>query len=414
MNKDQSASQPNDTEGAVTEPTQPAQQSDMDLSDNTAESADRPYDDDADEATRIASLAAGIRDQDDLERDIGRQADALLIEQADERDNKRLERTKADKARLDGQVHRLEKKLTEFGNQATKNRYRAEIANYKTQIEGLQTDLDQIQKRIDDRKNEAAATGDTLLGEAGNQKLPGESQRDFLIRTGKITPFSKMGRQLLRTSSSLAEVMFDAEEEEDEEMADQELQADAQRSHRNLRMPGFAEDEKSEPEEEEEFPEERPSKRRRLQSKGKGKGVSEEDEDADLESAQEEEEDEYIPDLDDKDLAAVGESNDEEEPEDEDVDGDFSLGTSGTNKRKKGVKKVTKKAQQAVDSQEDLAGIDDGNEKVYQDRLQSWVRRRSAARRKHQGAAKSGEEAVDVDMDQDADEGYRTNQEGEE
>ncbi|KAG9556138.1 hypothetical protein KCU86_g18839, partial [Aureobasidium melanogenum] len=240
IKQEQLETQLNDNQIAATETTQSEQQPEMEASNNTAEQVDRPYDDDADEATRIASLAAGIRDQDDLERDIGRQADALLIEQADERDNKRLERTKADKARLDGQVHRLEKKLAEFGNQTTKNRYRAEIANYKTQIEGLETDLEQIQKRIDDRKNEAAAAGDTLLGEAGNQKLPGESQRDFLIRTGKITPFSKMGRQLLRTSSSLAEVMFDAEEEEDEEMVDQELQADAQRSHRDLRMPGFA------------------------------------------------------------------------------------------------------------------------------------------------------------------------------
>ncbi|KAG9898823.1 hypothetical protein KCV05_g16730, partial [Aureobasidium melanogenum] len=414
VKQEQPETQPNDNQVATTGPTQAEQQPGTEASEDTAEQADRPYDDDADEATRIASLAAGIRDQDDLERDIGRQADALLIEQADERDNKRLERTKADKARLDGQVHRLEKKLAEFGNQTTKNRYRAEIANYKTQIEGLETDLEQIQKRIDDRKNEAAAAGDTLLGEAGNQKLPGESQRDFLIRTGKITPFSKMGRQLLRTSSSLAEVMFDAEEEEDEEMVDQELQADAQRSHRDLRMPGFAEDEKSEPEDEDEFPEERPAKRRRLQSKGKGKSTAGEDEDVELEAAPEEEDDEYIPGMDDKQLAAVGESNDEEEPEDEDVDGDFSLGTSGTSKRKKGAKKVTKKAQQAADAHEDLAGIDDGNEKVYQARLQSWIRRRSAARRKHQGAANSKRETTNGAMEQDEDENHQPDQEGEE
>ncbi|KAI4746437.1 hypothetical protein E4T50_03229 [Aureobasidium sp. EXF-12298] len=414
VKQEQPESQPDINQMASTEQTQPEQQPETEASDNIAEQVDRPYDDDADEATRIASLAAGIRDQDDLERDIGRQADALLIEQADERDNKRLERTKADKARLDGQVHRLEKKLAEFGNQTTKNRYRAEIANYRTQIEGLETDLEQIQKRIDDRKNEAAAAGDTLLGEAGNQKLPGESQRDFLIRTGKITPFSNMGRQLLRTSSSLAEVMFDAEEEEDEEMVDQELQADAQRSHRDLRMPGFAEDEKSEPEDEDEFPEERPAKRRRLQSKGKGKSTAEEDEDVELESAPEEEEDEYIPDMDDKQLAAVGESNDEEEPEDEDVDGDFSLGTSGHSKRKKGAKKVTKKVQQAADAHEDLAGIDDGNEKVYQARLQSWIRRRSAARRKHQGSTKSRGDATNGDMEQDQDEDRRQDQESEE
>ncbi|OBW63841.1 MAG: Uncharacterized protein AUREO_060920 [Aureobasidium pullulans] len=161
-----------DQDSAVAESQQPDQNKDTEPSVDVSSPASRPYDDDADEATRIASLAAGIRDQDDLERDIGRQADALLLEQADERDTKRLERTLAEKSRLDGQVHRLEKKLTEFGNQATKNRYRAEIANYKTQIEGLQTDLDQIQARIEQRKDEVAKAGDTLLGEAGNQKLP--------------------------------------------------------------------------------------------------------------------------------------------------------------------------------------------------------------------------------------------------
>lgn len=397
MVADQSETHTEDNkDAAVTDVPQTGQTQDMDASNDTTASTDRPYDDDADEATRIASLAAGIRDQDDLERDIGRQADALLLEQADERDNKRLEKTKADRDRLRGQIHRLEKKLTEFGNQATKNRYRAEIDNYKAQIEVLQTDLDQIQKRIDDRKNEAKA-GDTLLGEAGNQKLPGESQRDFLIRTGKITPFSKMGRQLLRTSSSLAEVMFDAEEEEEEEQAEQAAQEAEPRSHRNLIMPGFAEDEKSGPDEDD-FPEERPSKRRRLQSKGKSKVTANDDEDVELESAPEEDEDDYVPDMDDKDLAAVGESDDDDEPEDEDVDGDFSLGTSGNKKRKKVSKKVTKKSEQAAaaQAQEDLAGIDDGNEKVYQARLQSWVKRRSAARRKHQ---KPIEYDADVDME---------------
>ncbi|CAD0044944.1 unnamed protein product [Aureobasidium pullulans] len=302
----------NNQDPAVAESQQPDQNRDTEPSVDVSSPASRPYDDDADEATRIASLAAGIRDQDDLERDIGRQADALLLEQADERDTKRLERTLAEKSRLDGQ-------LTEFGNQATKNRYRAEIANYKTQIEGLQTDLDQIQARIEQRKDEVAKAGDTFL----------------------------------------AEVMFDAEEEEDEDAAEKEVQADAQRSHRNLRMPGFAEDEKSEAEEEQEdFPEERPNKRRRLQSKTKGKGRA--DEDVELESAAEEEEDEYIPDMDDKELAA-----------------------------------------QAAETQEDLAGIDDGNEKVYQDRLQSWIRRRSAARRKHQKPTNPEDDATNVDMEQD-------------
>lgn len=51
---------------------------------------------DMDEASRLRELA-DVRNQDDLERDITRQADRLLNEQADERDNKRLERTRHEK-----------------------------------------------------------------------------------------------------------------------------------------------------------------------------------------------------------------------------------------------------------------------------------------------------------------------------
>ncbi|GAB7347165.1 hypothetical protein MBLNU459_g3281t1 [Dothideomycetes sp. NU459] len=349
------------------------------------------YAEDADEATRLASLAAGVRDQDDLERDIGRQADALLVEQADERDNKRLEKTRTDKQRLEGQIHRLEKRLTEFGNSSTKNKYRAEIEHYKAQIATLDTDLEQIQTRIADRhKEDGAQDGDTLLGDVGNKRLPGESQRDFLIRTGKITPFSKMGRQLLRTSSSLADVMFDAEEEEEEEeqmgQTEAEMPEDVvQRSHRNLMMPGFAEAVKSETEDETEgFSEERPAKRRRLQKKRAWTKSDGEDDEAELVSAGEESEDDYIPNMDDKDLAAIGESADDDEPEDEDVEGDFSLASSG-NKRKKNGKSSPKTTARTTDAAEDLTGIDDGNEKLYQSRLQSWVNRRRAARKQGQG-----------------------------
>ncbi len=50
------------------------------------------------EAHRLAGLATEIRDQDDLQRDVFRQADHHLTEQANERDLNRLEKTKAEKA----------------------------------------------------------------------------------------------------------------------------------------------------------------------------------------------------------------------------------------------------------------------------------------------------------------------------
>ena len=52
---------------------------------------------DEDDAIQLTKLTANVRDQDDLERDIGRQADQMLVDQADERDNKRLEKTSQEK-----------------------------------------------------------------------------------------------------------------------------------------------------------------------------------------------------------------------------------------------------------------------------------------------------------------------------
>ena len=50
-----------------------------------------------DEANRLKDLATDVRDQDDLERDINRQADDMLNAQAIEREQKRLEKTEAEK-----------------------------------------------------------------------------------------------------------------------------------------------------------------------------------------------------------------------------------------------------------------------------------------------------------------------------
>ncbi|TKA80547.1 hypothetical protein B0A55_02002 [Friedmanniomyces simplex] len=315
-----------------------------------------------DEATVLAELAADTRDQEDLERDIGRQADQLLVEQADERDKKRLEKTQKSKDLMQTQ------------------------------------DFEQIRKRIDERHSDAALDGETLLEEAGNKRMPGESHREFLIRTGKITPFSKMGRQLLRTSSSLGDVLLDAEEEgeaEDEPEAGEDHEAQAKlMSHRNLLAPGFDQEDASTAAttpaadveddaalarrlQDEEFASERPAKRRRLQTRRQVRAASE---DA---SSPPDDSDAFVPGLTEAGIAAIGESADEGEPEDEDVEGDLPLGTTPGNKRRKGkaAKRKVFDDDAAVEA-EDLAGIDDGDERFYQDRLESWVRRRRAARLK--------------------------------
>ena len=363
-----------------------------------------------DEESQLASLAAGIRDQDDLERSIGRQADALLLEQAEERDTKRLERTQKHKDRLLGQIRSLEQKLKEFGNSTTKNKYRAEIQNYNAQIETLDTDLEQIQRRMEERQKnkdeadvEANKTGDA--GAEGSKRLPGESQREFLIRTGKITPFSKVGQHSLRTSTSLGDVLLDAEDEgeggameQDTQAVADELERAAPVSHRNLLAPGFNEavssgvttptattDSDAELArllQDEEFAASgRPGKRRRLQTRRQARATS-----VDMaDSSPQDDSDAYMPDGHGKRDQSGSEDIEIEEEE------DILATTPGIKRKGKGkIRKSTRAESDAEEEQEeDLAGIDDGDESVYQHRLRDWTRRRKAAREKAQGRQES-------------------------
>src|SRR2546421_2563917 len=96
------------------------------------------------------------------------------------------------------------------------------------------------------------------------RRAPNESQRDFLIRTGKITPFSKFGLSSHGGASmDLRGALLDAEEEPD---VDEFAQYDVQNlmSHRNLRRPGFARSESVESSATEEADSDRPRKRRKL------------------------------------------------------------------------------------------------------------------------------------------------------
>jgi DNA excision repair protein ERCC-6 len=360
-----------------------------------------------DEAAQLADLGAGVRDQDDLERAIGQQADQLLLEQADERDKKRLEKTQKDRERFQRQIRQLEQKLSFFGLPAgVKAKHKSELEHYTEQLKGLDTDLEQIQKRIDERQKNGQEAEQQNAEETANKRLPGESQREFLIRTGKITPFSKIGRQLLKTSSSLGDVLLDAEEEGEQSEGDvipDEPEKPGPISHRNLLAPGFEQDDSSAAvstdgdaemarrlQEEEFATSGRPTKRRRLQTRGQARAVSVE---ADT------------PTADDSDtfvLPAEGiDSTADEEMDTEDAD---VIATTPGIRRKGKAKARRRSVDDQDDEHEDLAGIDDGNEQVYQSRLESWVRRRSAARQK----AKAQTQLEDLDVEAEGEAGPLT------
>ncbi|KAF2016133.1 DNA repair and recombination protein RAD26 [Aaosphaeria arxii CBS 175.79] len=329
----------------------------------------------ADEEARLKYLTTGTRNQDDMERDIGRQADQLLTEQADERDKKRMEKNETEVKRTQVAIQKLRNRLAMPMVDTQKLKLRAELAGFQKRIDEIDAEQDIIQKRINDRHK--GPEEEESLADGVNRPLPNESRRDFLIRTGKITPFSKLA-QAQGTESKLEEVMLDAEVEDIIEEPDE-----GPKSHQNLMKPGF-----QDVESDSSASNIRPAKKRRITRK-----VDFDDSSSAAEGPGGDSDDDFESGMTDRQLAALSESEGayEELSEDDDYKGD-----SGSRKSKTSVNKNKKeKVSQPVAEEEDLAGVDDGNERVYKDRLRKWTHDRSNARKRaneKQGIAIAEEE----------------------
>jgi len=183
-----------------------------------------------------------------------------------------------------------------------------------------------------DRENERNADGDTDGREAN------ETQREFLIRTGKITPFSRM--------SGLEKGPDDPGEEELANI----LEENERKSHQFLRAPGFDSGATSTTSvtsgsSDFETDEARPSrKRKRLVRPGRRNIKTESDDDYAQTHEMEIE--------DDNDQLDVFDDDDEDD-------------TPSTRKKR-----------------DDLSNLDDGNEAHYLARLEKWSSKRSMARQR--------------------------------
>ncbi|GES59966.1 DNA repair protein Rhp26/Rad26 [Aspergillus terreus] len=326
-----------------------------------------------DEATRLQALQAAVRNQDDLERDITRQADKLLNEQADERDNKRLEKATIEKNKVESQILRLHQRLSQPIGTSARVRIEHDLKKLEDRNTALATDLKEIQQRIDERREGQEAGGHP----AGTGRMPNESRRDYLIRTGKITPFSKMGSGPNDGPlASLHDALIDAEDERDERDALEQVQNRSAVSHRNLVRPGFDFETTTDSSAVEES--DRPMKRRKIErSVREPQAVQLFDEiDHEAESAPE------VPSADES--ASYMASEEEATP---------SEGEEDFLPEEKPSRPAAAKTKKPVEEDvEDLRGLDDGNEKSYQHRLQRWVTRRSAARKRALHAGKEESE----------------------
>ncbi|KAK4200516.1 SNF2 family N-terminal domain-containing protein [Triangularia verruculosa] len=309
-----------------------------------------------DEASAIAHLTENVRDQDDLERDITLQANAAIIEAEDARDTKRIEKAQVLKARLENQRKTQHAKLSSGHNSpANRLKIQKEITRLDSEIEICEQDIKDFEGRIQARHQEGTTNVQAKGAGLAGGRLPNETQREFLIRTGKITPFATFGGPRPDgVEGELADAIIEAEDEAVAEEIE-EQSANGPRSHQNLRRPGFSEETDVSSIAESEFSLRPRKKRRMLQDV---EGVSDDD---------------FGPE-------EHGERDEEEESMEDDYD---MTDTTPQKKRKRG-----KAAAAAVDGvgkdKVDLSNIDDGDEVVYQARLEDWVKRRSRARRARQ------------------------------
>ncbi|KAH6616742.1 DNA repair protein-like protein Rhp26/Rad26 [Boeremia exigua] len=355
-----------------------------------AQSEEEDIASDADEETRLKFLTTGTRAQDDLERDIGRQADQLLTEQADARDKKRIEKAEAEAKRAEAAIQKLRNRLALPAVDTHKARLRGEVAAYQLKIEDLDKEMDAIQQRINERH--AAPEGEEPEHDGVNGPLLNESRRDFLIRTGKITPFSRLAQNQAGLGT-LGEAMLDAEMED---MVEETTTGPV--SHRNLMQPGFqhvdASSEASSPQ-----PMARSRKRRKLTPTSDV--LASRASSVDPGTTDGESDDAFDPGMSARQLATMDDSEDASDVVvDDDDDEDF--GSSAAHKRKARGRKVRKteavSEPEAEVEEEDLTGVDDGNEKVYRQRIEKWSKDRAAARKR------AREQAGDIIAEDDAEE----------
>lgn len=299
----------------------------------------------SDEASIFQTLTEGVRDQDDFHRDITNKARLLLREKEDAKDEQRIEKAKAKIVKLSSQKQHRERRLnTQTLSADARKGVQEHVNRLISNITVLEKEIVDIQLRIDERHQ--LEHEDDIAQEVQHpvsKRMPNESHREFLIRTGKITPFSELPRGDLEGSTGgLTDALFAAEVEAE---AENKLDVGEPRSHQNLRIPGFVEIDCGSSTPGKETPS-RNQKKRRLKNGDAFRTAVSDGEEA---------------------------YSSEHWPSDEESDDSFEIASRRRKVSKKGISDTV-----------DLTCIDDGDEDAYHRRLKSWVTRRSKARKAKQ------------------------------
>ncbi|KAI5821085.1 SNF2 family N-terminal domain-containing protein [Pyronema omphalodes] len=341
-------------------------------------------------------FGARVVNQADLERQVATKADQEMFMSMNQDDNRRLRKSRLEKAKLEVQLKTAKEKLTRpTTTLSAKGDLKEHIQNLNKNIEQYADDIADITARIQEREAQAAAL--TKPTQASEVRKPNENEREYLIRTGKITPFNQIPGMEQR-------VMVDLTNDKPKESIV---------SAGNLRRPGFAISSPSAPKH---LKRKQPVKAEKVTENSSSElselsSVDSDDEDVALTRGSKRhrvgrpaDDEDYVPqksartrglvrkpDASGSDSSKSNASAYEQDSTDA-SDDDYSIVSEVTKKRKQGLdyresNTAAKKSKRLSDSSEvdKPVRLDDGDEKLYQRRLKDWIRNRSAARKQAGG-----------------------------
>lgn len=139
--------------------------------------------------SELDQLDIKLVDQDELETSITKKANKVLLLKDVELDEKRLEKATKILERTKRQITALSNQLSNPRTKISERKRLKDDISYieENELAPQQQDVDEIKKRL--RENTKQINDKSRIQERGSERLPDESERDFLIRTGKITAF---------------------------------------------------------------------------------------------------------------------------------------------------------------------------------------------------------------------------------
>ncbi|GMC41168.1 unnamed protein product [Saccharomyces cerevisiae] len=170
----------------------------------------------------LKDLGVNVLSQSSLEEKIANDVTNFSNLQSLQQEETRLERSKTALQRYVNKKNHLTRKLNNTTRISVKQNLRDQIKNLQSDdIERVLKDIDDIQSRIKELKEQVDQGAENKGSKEGLQR-PGETEKEFLIRTGKITAFGhKAGFSLDTANREYAK--NDEQKDEDFEMATEQM-----------------------------------------------------------------------------------------------------------------------------------------------------------------------------------------------